>query len=139
MHGMTVVGSTYTTRPNKESMADSGGNKINYNVTKGLIDILAGSAKVDKKEVWCQIQDAAVKYVERASKNSSGESWGWFLYPETELKMKIKIRTQSRWGKPDSQKIFNADISLDLRYYEQFTSEQVDEFLVENILLGNDE
>lgn len=114
-------------------------NKISYSVTKGLIDILAGSAKVEKQEVWCQLQDAAVKYVERASKNRSGESWGWFLYPDTELKMKIKIRTYRNYGKPDSENItksYRAEIMLDLRYSEEFTSEQVEEFLVENILLG---
>ena len=117
-------------------------DNINYEIDKGLIFMLAGLAGVSKKEVWCQLADCAQECVERIKKKKSQrESWKWFTFPGTDIKMKVKIYFRKGHTGYDNQyypDVYNANIKLDRNGYEKFTSDQVQEFLIEEILLGSE-
>lgn len=121
-------------------------DKVNFTIDKGLIFMLAGLAKVSQKEVWCQLADATQECVERIKKKKGQhESWKWFTYPNTDIKMKVKIRHRRahtpNWGVNKGFRVaehYNANIKLDRNGMDEFTSEQAQEFLIEEILLGSD-
>ena len=124
-------------------------DKVNFTIDKGLIFMLAGLAGVTKKEVWCQLSDTAQECVDRIKKNykkkGQTESWKWFTYPNTDIKMKVKIRYHKGhtigWGDRKGEyepEHYNAKIKLDRNGYEEFTSDQVQDFLIEEVLLGSE-
>lgn len=124
-------------------------DKVNFAIDKGLIFMLAGLAKVSHKEVWCQLSEITQECIDRIKKNykkkGQTESWKWFTYPNADIKMKVKVyqrggRTIQLGDRKGEHEMiyYNANIKLDRNGYEQFTSEQVQEFLLEEILLGSE-
>lgn len=120
--------------------------KVNYSIDKGLIFMLAGLAGCKQKEVWAHLADATRVYTDRIEKKGTRESWRWFTFPETDIKMKVKVgkrggthRNYSTGKEVVKPTYYVANIKLDRNGMEEFTSDQVEAFLIEEVLLGDDE
>ena len=74
-------------------------DKVDYSIDKGLIFMLAGLAQMSKKEVWAELADATRVCTERIKKKKTHESWRWFEFPNTTIKMKVKVGRRSRRNK----------------------------------------
>ena len=117
-------------------------DEINYSITKGLIFMLSGLSGDKTKEVWSKLAEATQVCVERIKKKNMSESWRWFEYEDTGIKMKVKVHkngglvydyaTRKQIEKPI---YYNAYIQLSDNGVDQFTSQQVADFLIEEILL----
>ena len=121
-------------------------DKVNYSIDKGLIFMLAGLAKISQKEVWVSLSEMTQECIGRIKKKKSQtESWKWFEFPNTDINMKVKVyhsagRTMTYGSKKGSYvpAQYDANIKLDRNGQDNFTSEQVSEYLIEEILLGED-
>lgn len=118
-------------------------DKVNYSITKGLIFMLSGLSGDTKKEVWAKLAEATQVCVERIKKKNMRESWRWFVYGDTEIKMKVKVHRNGgsvynyRTKQQETVPVYyNAHIQLDKTGSETFTSQQVADFLIEEVLLG---
>lgn len=108
---------------------------INYRITKNLIKMLQGLSGHSEKEVWAKLAEATQVCIERIKKKNMSESWRWFQYENTSARMKVKVRAYKL--SRDSSKIeYSANITLDTHEQESFTSSQVRDYLIEEVLLG---
>ena len=113
--------------------------KCNYTVSLGLIGVITSLTNVEKGEVWSHLADAAQVCFDRIAKNNMYKSWRWWTFPGTQLRLKIVVNRPYNYGNTAQIKTSHrCEIKLDSNQTEDFTSEQVDEFLVEKILLGDE-
>lgn len=106
---------------------------VNYNITKGLIGMLIYLSSDPEKVVWSKLAEATQVCVERMKSKKMRESWRWFEYEKTGIKMKVKVRKHGSLEVP----LYSANIKLDTDSQDVFTSKQVYDFLIEEVLLGD--
>lgn len=106
---------------------------INYKITKNLIKMLQGLSGHSQKEVWAKLAEATQVCVERIKAKDMYESWRWFTYENTSARMKVKVRA---YRLSTSKIQYSANITLDTHEQESFTSSQVRDYLIEEVLLG---
>lgn len=105
--------------------------KCNYKVSLGLIGVITSLTNIERQEVWSHLADATQVCFDRmAKKPNMYKSWRWWEFPGTTLRLKIVVNKYSKG--------LACEIKLDSNQTENFTSQQVEEFLVEKILLGNE-
>lgn len=109
--------------------------KCNYTISLGLIDTIIALTKMEKGEIWSTLEGLAQVCFDRLDeKENKTESWRWVVFPRTEIRIKIKVCEPYR----GSDKIYRCSIKVDTNRKEYFTSDQIDEFLAEKILLGGE-
>ena len=114
--------------------------KCNFEVSLGLIGVITSLTKIEQREVWSHLADAAQVCFDRMTSKNMNKSWRWWTFPGTELRLKIVVNRSYYWKKDkEKQRAYNCEIKLDSNQTERFTSQQVDDFLVEKILLGNED
>lgn len=106
--------------------------EITFQITKNLVSMLSGVSGDRQKEVWSKLAEAAQVCVDRMNDKNISESWRWFNYPKTTIRMKVKLRRRSYNGKIT----YHAFIKLDTNELEGFSSAEVRDFLIEEVLLG---
>lgn len=121
-------------------------DKVNYKITKGLVFMLMGMTGHSKKQVWTGLAEITQVCVNRIKKKSSQrESWRHFQYPNTDITMKVKVRerggqtrrwTGNGWEYVEVPVNYSAEIFLNKTDNESFTSQEVADFLIEEVLLG---
>lgn len=111
---------------------------ISYLISKGLLDLLIKSSNKSKSEVWCAISEMANKCAFRL-KNRPGQvdSWSVSKFPGTEVKLKLKVRRAI--GRGRGSKLLNCKIVVDEKDMEEFTQEDVNNAIAENILLSDED
>ena len=107
--------------------------KCNYTISLGLIDTITALTKMQKEEIWSTLADLTQVCFDRMDKKNIQESWRWVTFPNTEIRIKIKVG--GPWGMYGTEPTYNCTIKVDANQEETFTSAQVEEFLVEKILL----
>jgi len=127
-------------KPNRIIFVITEGNilrvKCNYSVSLGLIGVITSLTNMKKQEVWSHLADATQVCFDRiAKKPNMYKSWRWWTFPGTPLRLKIIVNKgySNSKGRQDPHR---CEIKLDSNQIERFTSEQVEEFLVEKVLLG---
>lgn len=103
--------------------------KCNYNISLGLIGMIASLTELEKGEIWSILGDAAQVCFDRIKSKNLRKSWRWYTFPKTPIRLKFTVK-----------KGFNehyCEIKLDSNQTESFTSKQIDEFLIEKILLAD--
>lgn len=106
---------------------------VNYNITKNLIKMLQGLTSNSQKEVWAKLAEATQVCVERIKAKDMRESWRWFTYENTSARMKVTVK---RYRTSADKTKYYASIKLDTHEEESFTSSQVRNYLIEEVLLG---
>lgn len=111
-----------------------------YDISCGLVELLQAMTKLEKQEIWSILADQTQICFDRIEKRGSEDSWRWFNFPNTEIRMKVKVYRPRDWTGDGyvSRGTATASVKLDANRAEQFTSRQVEEFLVEKVLLGED-
>ena len=114
--------------------------KCNFEVSLGLIGVITSLTKIEQREVWSHLADAAQVCFDRMDKKHLNKSWRWWTFPGTSLRLKITV-IRPWYSKSTSGKEapYRCEIKLDSNQTEVFTSQQVEDFLVEKILLEVDE
>lgn len=112
--------------------------KCNFEVSLGLIGVITSLTKIEEREVWSHLADAAQVCFDRMASKNMDKSWRWWQFPGTELRLKIVVNRPWHWEK-DKNRPHWCEIKLDSNQTESFTSQQVDDFLVEKILLGDED
>ena len=107
-------------------------SKVDYSVGKGLIEMLCALTDLGKHEVWWQLSEYAEICVERIAKKGIGESWCWKTFPNTEIRVKVKVYNNG------SEDAHWCEIKMDANDSDEFTSDEVENF-IDDILLGEDE
>jgi len=108
---------------------------INYSVPRGLIHMLSGLTKKPAKEIWCELSDIANVCASRlVKKESQHHSWTTKTFPNTDIELRIDMRKRSNWQ--TKQKSFTCEVKFGKSKFENFTQEQVNEYITESILLG---
>lgn len=111
--------------------------KCKFRVSLGLIEVITSLTKIEQREVWSHLADAAQVCFDRMAKKHMSTSWRWWVFPGTSLRLKIVVDS---WYVNNEGKTHSCQIKFDPNQTETFTSDQVEEFLVEKILLSvNDE
>ena len=106
--------------------------KVTYAINESLLHILTEMCSSSKQQVWANLQDLTHKCFKRLETSEKSRTWTVVQYPNTDIKLRIKVE-QHKW---DSTAISgNVSIRLHNKRVE-FTSKQVEDFLVENVLLG---
>ena len=109
-------------------------DKVRYKITSGLIKMLQGLSGHEEKEIWSNIAEAAQVCVNKIKKKDMYKSWRWFTYDFTPAKIKVVV---DRYGSGDNVS-YHATFTLSNKVYETFTSEQVAEYLIEEVLMGEE-
>lgn len=116
---------------------------ITYTVPKGLIHLLAGVSNKTAKEVWCILSEMSNVCAHRLSKRtySYATSWVSQIFPGTDVKLRIDMgRHSSRGSSFEDKKVYYiAKVKINGHQNEQFTQTQVNDYITESILLGDDE
>ena len=117
---------------------------INYTMPKGLAHMLASASNKPLKEVWCQLSDMANICAHRLSTRGEGHhsSWTQSVFPETEVKLRIDMNKYEyrHWSTQEkSPARYEARIKISGYANETFTQAQVNDYITETILLGDDE
>lgn len=110
-----------------------------YTVSYGLIEMLNALTGKEKQEIWSILADNTQICFDRLKKKKhQTESWKWFDFPDTEIRMKVKVEVYKSWdnGEYNIKGKARANITFDPDCVEEFTSRDVEEFLVEKVLLG---
>ena len=118
-----------------------------YSVDLGLIEMLSAISKLDKQEVWSVLADKTQVCFDRLEKKpGQRESWTRVEFPNTAIRMKIRVNRVSRIYDVKTHNYVTltnpqvkANITFEPNAVEKFTSRQVEEFLVEKVLLGIDD
>ena len=108
--------------------------KCNYRVSLGLIGVISSLVDMEEREIWSTLADETQTCFDRMDKRGIRKSWRWIAFPGTTLRLKITVQEGYRGA--NKPPIRGCEIRLDTKQYEEFTSDQVEEFLVEKILLG---
>lgn len=101
--------------------------KCNYRVSYGLIEMIMVITELPEGEVWLQLAQEANVCFERIKKKNMRESWRWFTFPNTEIRMKLKVNA--------GYTPYTCSIKMDADSVETFTSDQVESY-IEQVLLG---
>jgi hypothetical protein len=118
--------------------------KINYTMPKGLAHMLASASGKQMKEVWCILSEMANICAHRLSKENSsrgGKSWTQKNFPETEIKLRIDMDKWAPYNYKDQTTgpaQYSARIKISGYADETFTQQQVNDYITESILLGED-
>ncbi len=119
-------------------------HKINYSIKSGLIELLMGSTSSKKEEIWANLADIAQVCADRLSAKNQKESWTQKTYPGTQVKVRIDMSKQQEyacdkdglWG-PTGAIRFKAKVKMaNVGKWEEFTSQQVEDYIDEVILGG---
>lgn len=111
---------------------------INYSVPYGLIYMLAGLSNKKQKEVWCELSDIANICAKRlVKKTGQFHSWTAKKFPDTEIELRFDMKKYNNHKVPGV--IFQCQIKLGRTKYEEFTQQQVNDYITENILLGSED
>lgn len=105
---------------------------INYSVPEGLIFLLCGITGKKNKDVWCDLSDIANICAQRLlKKQNKPHSWTIKKFPETDIELRIDMFRNA--------KTFNCEIKFGQIKYQKFTQQQVNEYLTESVLLGEED
>ena len=119
--------------------------RCNYNISLGLVEMLTAITNLEKQEIWSYLADATQVCFDRMAKKNIHKSWRWITFPNTEIRIEIKVHIGGhffRYSGNSEEKVkhpHSAEIKFDANQIESFTSQQVEEFLVEKVLLGVDD
>jgi hypothetical protein len=102
---------------------------------------------MEKREIWSTMQDLTQICFDRMDKKGIRKSWRWVTFPNTVIRIKITVEgpythssahdSSGRWSRTTVPSYYESSIKVDANQEEKFTSAQVEEFLVEKILLGD--
>jgi len=112
--------------------------KCKYTVALGLIEALMAITKLEKQEVWARLADEVRVCTDRQVSKGTSYSYRWVVFPGTSIRVKIeteKVNTRGQVRGEGQPNYFKANIEFKTREHESFTSEQVDDFLIGEILL----
>lgn len=117
--------------------------EITYNMQRGMIDYFMNLLNKPRKEIWLVIKDACFKCVDKLDNNSKSKSWCYAQIPDSEIKLRIDVN-RSRWyynrhtKQHEEKESYFCDIKFsNISDHERFTESQVEEYIIEEILLGN--
>lgn len=121
--------------------------KIDYTMPYGLVGMLAYVSKKSEKEVWCTLTEVCNICALRLSKKPNQQSsWTEEVFPGTQIGLSIEMeRDRDRYDYStrthipgDRNKLF-CTIELNFANKEKFTQEQVNDYITEKIILGDDD
>ena len=115
--------------------------RCNYKVSLGLIDMLSALTNKSKQEVWAHLSDETAVCLDRMRKKDKNHAYRWTIYPGTQTRLKIKVNKQHTYNHTlhawEYTNLHDCTIEMDAKQTEDFTSDQVEDFLV-GILLGEE-
>lgn len=118
---------------------------INYTMPKGLAHMLASASGKQMKEVWCILSEMANICAHRLSSEEDrkrGKSWAQKTFPGTEVKLRIDMDKWSPYNYSTGEMgkaTYSARIKISGYANENFTQQQVNDYITESILLGEDD
>lgn len=132
---------------------------IQYSIPVGLTSMLASATKSNNKEVWCKLSDianiCAVRLVSRLQNKRSGynsyaDSWTTQTFPGSNIKLRLdmsgSVQTQYYDATTRSYKehshpkmSFRCRVKVSGTTTESFTQQQINDYITDKILLGDDE
>lgn len=122
--------------------------KINYTIPKGLVHLLSKLAMKPEKEVWCMLSELTNVCAHRLSTNEDEDARTWTSkeFPGSEVTLRIDM-TKRTWNTYDKvTKLYtlgtpqyHAKIKIAGQTDETFTQTQINDYITEKILLGDDE
>lgn len=118
---------------------------ITYTIPKGLNHMLAKISNKEEREVWCMLSEMANICAHRLSTNDRkrGDSWAEKEFPGTGVKLRIKMSKCCKYDYHtktyDEKSTYYATIKIKGSTEEQFTQTQINDYITESILLGDDE
>ena len=121
--------------------------KIEYSLPYGLVGMLASASGKDKQEVWVIVSELCNICAHRLSKKAKQHSsWTEENFPGTKIQLCIEMeRDIGRYDYSTRQHIpaqvgkLYCSVELGFAEKEKFTQEQVNTYITESILMGDDE
>lgn len=143
----------------KEVEYVASGLNINYSIPVGLTSMLASATKTNNKEVWCKLSDianiCAARLVNRLGSKSShrhnsyADSWTTQTFPGSNIKLRLDMSgsiSTSRWDQTTKMYVetepkmtFRCRVKVSGSTTESFTQQQINDYITDKILLGDDE
>lgn len=108
-------------------------------INEQLMRLLMAATGSSKKEVSSTLQDLSYECFTNMDKKQRMSSWTKTKYPETDVYLRIDARRDGLYGKRDfkpGEIKGNVNIRLPDKN-THFSSNQVEEFIVNNIILGD--
>lgn len=105
-----------------------------------MVDMLMALTGKERKEVWCQMTEIAnlcAKRLNNSKKQQQRHSWTRKIFPGTDIGLRIDMHKNKIWQ--TEKWVYRCEVKYDSCKYESFTQQQVNEYITENIILGDDE
>jgi hypothetical protein len=142
----------------KEAEYVASGLDISYSIPVGLCSMLATATKTNKKEVWCRLSEmaniCAARLVTRLKPSGYneilGSSWTTQTFPGSQVKLRLDMDgyvDTHTWDAASRQYVqrteprmrFSCRIKIAGVNTESFTQTQINDYITDKILLGDDE
>lgn len=114
---------------------------IRYTMPKGIINMLSATSNKTKPEVWCEISDMANICAFRLSTSRQRNSWTQKVFPGTTIKLRIDMQKETVHDDKLNFKnhYYKAKIKICGMSSETYTQAQINDYITEKILLGDDD
>lgn len=118
--------------------------QITYSMPFGLVGMIAHAANKPVKEVWCQISEVCNICAFRLTKKPNQDSsWTVATFPGTKIQLDIEMTRRYSWDRTNhtyqSNGKFDCKIELGFSETESFTQGQINDYITEKIILGDDD
>jgi hypothetical protein len=114
----------------------------NYRISSGFIDMIMGLTGLKKQDIWSHLADETQVCLDRIAKKKLSSSWRWTTFPDTDIRIKVTVHpahSYKDWRTGEVKHFpHRCEIKFDPDQTEEFTSEQVEEYL-DGMLLGVDD
>ena len=112
---------------------------------RGMIEYFMVELKLPRGEAWGAIKDACFKCVDKLDNNNKSKSWCYADVPNSDIKLRIDVSRNSRYydhklSKYVEKEYYRAEVKFsNISDWDSFTDVQVEEYIIEKILLGDED
>ena len=114
--------------------------KTSYTMQRGMVDYFMNLLNLPRGEVWSAIKEACHACVDKLDRNTKTKSWRYAEIPGSDIKLRVDVYRCKYWN-PTTQSYSGDDSYLcevkfsNISPNENFTDEQIEDYIVEKILL----
>lgn len=113
--------------------------KTSYTMQRGMVDYFMNLLNLPRGEVWSVIKEACHECVDKLANNSKSKSWRYAEIPGSDIKLRVDVYRCRYWNHT-TQSYGDESYLCEVKFSnispnEDFTDEQIEDYIVEKILL----
>lgn len=118
--------------------------EIEYVTQRGMVEYFMNLLSLPRGEVWAVIKEACFVCVDRLDNNGACKSWCYAKVPNSDHKLRIDVYVHQSYNyqtnKREGPKTYRCEVKFSgISDHESFSDRQVEDYIVDKILLGDED